>query len=130
MQDRMNNRIKYFSNRSRSRFNTLNCQSGKYQRVLIARAFVYCVKIGLMQCQRCLVSSSMFKEIGWELPKIHFDHWTHSIKWSKRMNASPAWMKVSHHVCNGSLRPMLHELPRTRLLHAACHARWDEHADD
>ena len=56
---------RYLSNKSQPNFISLNCQSGKYQRVLIARAFTYCVKIGLMSCQFCGVRSPMFAEIGW-----------------------------------------------------------------
>ena len=74
VQDRIENRIKHLSNRSQPKFVSLNCQSGKYQSVLIARAFTHCVKIGLMRCQFCGVRSSMFEEIGSKLPGINFDH--------------------------------------------------------
>ena len=127
MQDRMKNRIKHLSNKSQPNFISLNCQSGKYQRVLIARAFTYCVKIGLMSCQLCGVRSPMFAEIGWELPRINFDHWPIGIKWAKRWGR--VWVKVSQYVCKGELRNLLKELPRTRLLHAQCHGQWDEHDD-
>ena len=119
--------IKKFSNRQAQRSIALNCKSGTYQRMLMAKAFTQCIKLGLMQCQLCGVGLAT---IASEHRNVHFDHWRISREYQIKMNPACGWCKISRWTTSGNLRHLLTELRRTRLLHASCHSPWDEHDAD
>lgn len=130
VQELLPKHIKKFSNRKAQKSVGLNCQSGTYQRVLMAKAFTQCIKLGLMQCQLCGVGSTQFATIASEHRNVHFDHWEQSREHEIKINPACGWCKISRWTTCGSLRPLLTELRRTRLLHGSCHSPWDEHDAD
>ena len=130
VQELLTTHITKFSNRNAQKAVRLNCQSGLLQRVLIAKAFTQCIKLGLMHCQLCGKGSRRFTTIASEHRNVHFDHWPESREHEIKINPACGWKKITRHSSNGSLRPLLTELRRTRLLHGSCHSPWAEHDAD
>ena len=75
-----------------------------------------------------MLANCEFLKISNWLPKIHFDHWPVGRKQSKEL-AGPKWGKISFWSKTSNLKRLLEELPRTRLLHKACHDDWNETSD-